>query len=230
MTVAGHYIGGIMRKLFLSTLAMAAFALPAFAQGQLKGLPFDLTTAGNPQAVNITDDTLILTAPKGSDMFTPSDGSKAILTAPRITFVPQGDFIFSARIDVPFAADYDGAALVIYGDDSHWGKLLFERIDAQKSAITSSVVSPVSDNSYHVRVPADDQTVWFKIVRAGPMILFYMSQDGEHWDILRDMAFASPAPVTVGFMSQSPLGENLAASFSDIRFETKTFKDYWQGE
>jgi regulation of enolase protein 1 (concanavalin A-like superfamily) len=221
-----------MRRFIISILAFAVVAMPVMAEpvvGRLASLPQALTLE-NPGKAEVDGDHLILTAPKGSDMFTPSNGAKAVLNAPRITFPVSGDFIFSARVNAPFAADYDGAALVVWSDGAHWGKVLFERINAHESAITSSFVMPASDNSYHVRVPAEDAEVWLKIVRAGDMYLLYMSQDGKTWTILRDLGFQAQAAVSVGFLSQSPLGEQFTATFSHVRFETKTFKDYWQGE
>jgi len=221
-----------MRAFWVSLIAAATITTPALAEpvsGRLAALPFDLVL-DNPGKAEVSGLQIVLTAPKGSDMFTPSNGDAAVLNAPRVTFPASGDFIFSARVKAPFTAYYDGAALVVWSDETHWGKFLFERINDHESAVTSSFVMPASDNSYHVRVPTDDTEVWLKIARAGDMYLLYMSQDGKAWTILRDLGFKATGQVSVGFLSQSPLGDSFAATFSDIRFEAKTFKDYWQGE
>lgn len=221
-----------MRAFIVSILAFAAISAPAMAApvaGRLNALPSALTL-DNPGMAEVSGDRLILTAPKGSDLYTAADGGHGTLTAPRVTFPAEGDFIFSAKMDAPFAANYDGPGLVLWNGDDYWAKLLFERIDEKHSVVSSSFATPVSDNSYHTRLPGDVHTVWLKIVRAGRSVYFYTSLDGKDWQILRDFAVDPAKPLQVGFLSQSPLGEQFTATFSDIRFESKTFKNYWQGE
>jgi len=229
-----------MRAFIVSILAFTFIATPVMAEsgaesgaapvtGRLAVVPQALTL-DNPGVAEVSADRLILTAPKGSDLYTSAEGGHGALTAPRVTFPVEGDFIFSARAEAPFAADYDGPGLVLWNGDDYWAKLLFERIDENHSVVSSSFATPVSDNSYHTRVPGDVHTVWLKIVRAGRKVLFYTSLDGKNWQILRDFAVDPARPLQVGFLSQSPLGEAFTATFSDIRFEAKTFKDYWQGE
>ena len=221
-----------MRAFIISIIAFATISAPVMAEpvaGQLKGLPSALTL-DNPGKAEVSGDRLVLIAPKGSDLYTSADGGHGTLTAPRVTFPADGDFIFSAKAEAPFAANYDGPGLVLWNGDDYWAKLLFERLDESHSVVSSSFATPVSDNSYHTRVPGDVRTIWLKIVRAGRSVYFYTSLDGKNWQILRDFAVDPARPLQVGFLSQSPLGEQFTASFSDVRFETKTFKDYWQGE
>jgi len=221
-----------MRAFIVSILAFAAVSAPVMAEpvtGHLNALPQALTL-DNPGKAEMSSDRLILTAPKGSDLYTSADGGHGTLTAPRVTFPAVGDFIFSAKAEAPFAANYDGPGLVLWNGDDYWAKLLFERLDENHSVVSSSFATPVSDNSYHTRVPGDVHAVWLKIVRAGHSVCFYTSLDGRDWQILRDFAIDPARPLKVGFLSQSPLGEEFTATFSDIRFEAKTFKDYWHGE
>jgi len=221
-----------MRAFIISFLAFAVISTPALAEpvaGRLAVLPSALTL-DNPGKAEVNGDHLILTAPKGSDLYTSADGGHGTLTAPRVTFPAEGDFIFSAKAEAPFAANYDGPGLVLWNGDDYWAKLLFERLDENHSVVSSSFATPVSDNSYHTRLPGDVHAVWLKIVRAGRSVYFYTSHDGKDWQILRDFAVDPAKPLQVGFLSQSPLGEQFAATFSDVHFEAKTFKDYWQGE
>jgi regulation of enolase protein 1 (concanavalin A-like superfamily) len=221
-----------MRAFWLSIFAAAALASPALAEpvkGRLAVLPSALTL-DNPGKAAVSGDRLILTAPKGSDLYTSADGGHGTLTAPRVTFPAEGDFIFSAKAEAPFTANYDGPGLVLWNGDDYWAKLLFERLDENHSVVSSSFATPVSDNSYHTRLSGDVHTVWLKIVRAGRSVYFYTSLDGKDWQILRDFAVDPARPLQVGFLSQSPLGDQFTATFSDIRFEAKTFKSYWQGE
>ena len=221
-----------MRAFIVSILAFAAISAPVMAEpvaGRLKALPSALTL-DNPGMAEVSGDRLLLTAPKGSDLYTSADGSPPVSSAPRVTFPTEGDFIFSAKMDAPFAANYDGPGLVLWNGEDYWVKLLFERLDENHSVVSSSFAAPVSDNSYHTRVAGDVHTIWLKIVRAGRSVYFYTSLNGKDWQILRDVSVDPARPLQVGFLSQSPLGEQFTATFSDIRFEARTFKDYWQGE
>ena len=219
-----------MRKSVIPAAVVMALAFPATAEelsARLDAIPYALSLANPAVKAEVTKDKVVLTAPKGTDLYRSAKG-KSAANAPRITFVPEGDFIFSARVDASFGADYDGGALVVYGDDGYWLKFLFERINANESAVTSSFASPATDNSYHVRVPAEP--VWMKIVRIERQLLLYTSLDGKAWQILRDFSIDPARKLEVGFASQAPLGESYTATFSDIRFEAKTLTKYWTGE
>lgn len=219
-----------MRKSLLLAAAVMVLAFPAAAgelTARIDAIPYALSLANPAVKAEVTKDKLVLVSPKGTDLYHSPRG-ESVATAPRVTFAPQGDFIFSARVDAAFGADYDGGALVVYSDDGYWLKFLFERINANEYAVTSSFASPVSDNSYHVRVPA--APVWLKIVRVDNTILLYMATDGKNWQILRDFAVDPARKLSVGFAAQAPLGESYTGTFSDIRFEAKKLTKYWSGE
>jgi uncharacterized protein len=219
-----------MGKALVLAAAIMVMAFPVAAEelsGRLDAIPYALNLANPAVKAEVSKDKIVLTAPKGTDLYRSAKG-KSAANAPRITFAPQGDFIFSAKVDAAFGADYDGGALVVYGDDGYWLKFLFERINAVENAVTSSFASPATDNSYHVRVPS--APVWMKIVRVDRQILLYTSQDGNAWQILRDFGIDPARKLEIGFVSQAPLGESYTATFSDIRFEAKTLTKYWSGE
>ncbi len=211
-----------------SALPKAKAPAPGILPERLSALPFALKLAGRADAVTVSEDGLTLVAPEGSDLYAPA-GAPAKDTAPRVTFTPQGDFIFSARVARPEGGKYEGGALIISASPTEWAKVLFERLNDTTHAVSSSVAAPVSDNSYHMRLPASAAAVWLKIVRVGGSVMLYASEDGDRWEILRDFPLAASAAVEVGFVSQAPSGSHFAARFSDIRFEAKSLKDYWQG-
>ena len=221
-----------MRLVIVTALALAATVGSAAAaepmSGRLAAIPYPLTLSKASSGAEVTPDALRLTSLKGGDLYSPAKGPRAD-TAPRVTFVPKGDFIFSARVARPHAADYEGGALVVYAGAERWVKLLFERINGTTNAVTSASAAPVSDGAYHIRVAPAVPAMWLKVARSGGSILLYTSTDGADWLILRDVPLDEAAPVTVGFASQSPLGERYDAAFSDIRFEARKVQDYWQG-
>lgn len=217
----------------VAAIAIAAVAgIPAAAQelpGRLSAIPYPLTLSNTAVSADVAPDSLRLVSPKGSDLYSPAKGPP-VDTAPRVTFTPAGDFILSARVSRPHAADFEGAALVVHAGAGRWAKLLFERLNEGANAITSSVADPVGDGSYHIRVAPDVPAMWLKVVRAGGSVLLYTSEDGKRWQILRDFPLAEDLPVSVGFASQSPYGQQYEAVFTDIRFEPRRYQDYWQGE
>lgn len=222
-----------MRMMALVMLALAAAAGgPAQGRelaGRLSAIPHPLTLSNEAISAEMTSDRLRLVSAKGTDLYSPAKGP-GVDSAPRVTFAPQGDFIFSARVARPQAADYEGGALVVYADADRWVKLLFERLPDGANAVTSAVAGPVSDGSYHVRFAADVPAVWLKMARVGGSVLLYASEDGEKWQILRDIPLDEGTGLSVGFASQSPRGDRYEAVFSDIRFEARRLKDYWRGE
>lgn len=178
----------------------------------------------------LTPDSLTITALKGSDYYTPQDGSAATLSAPLVLFPVQGDFIFSARVTMALGANFDGAALMVYADDTHWGKLLLERSQPGMDGVTSTIVAPRGDDAYHVMLAPGQQAIYLKITRQGDMLAFYTSNDGQAWTIARDFTLDTTLPVMAGFEAQSPLGDKATARFDQVRFEGRTPSDFWHGE
>ncbi|QAY77109.1 DUF1349 domain-containing protein [Sphingosinicella sp. BN140058] len=209
--------------------AMAGPTSAEIRPERLSALPYALTLSNKAITAEITPDRLRLVAPKGSDLYSPAKGPP-VDNAPRVTFAPKGDFILSAKVSRPEGSDYAGGALVAHAAGGRWVKLLFERLNASTNAVTSAVASPISDGSYHIRFPADAPALWLKMARAGGSLLLYSSQDGATWQILRDVPMDEAMPLSIGFAGQSPTGERYEAVFSNIRFEARKVKDYWQGK
>jgi regulation of enolase protein 1 (concanavalin A-like superfamily) len=180
--------------------------------------------------VKIMPDSLALTALKGSDFYAPQDGTAANLTAPTLLFPVNGDFIFSARVTIPFQNNFDGAALMLYADDTHWAKLLVERSQPGMEGATSTVVNGLGDDAYHLFLKPGETVIFLKITRQGNMAVFYTSADGKAWTVARDFVLDTGAQTFAGFEAQSPLGEKVEAHFDHIRFEVRTPSDFWQGE
>ena len=178
----------------------------------------------------LTSDSLTITAFKGSDYYTPQDGSAATLSAPLVLFPVQGDFIFSARVTIALGANFDGAALMVYADDSHWAKLLLERSQPGMDGVTSTIVAPRGDDAYHVMLAPGQGAIFLKVTRQGDMLAFYTSNDGQAWTIARDFTLDTALPVMAGFEAQSPLGDTATARFDQIRLEARTPGDFWHGE
>jgi regulation of enolase protein 1 (concanavalin A-like superfamily) len=218
--------------LFFCTLLSATASHAAFAQANptpaIAAIPYALDVRAARGAAPIADGVLTVSATKGTDLFAHPDGSQVTDDTPRVLFVPQGDFIFSAKVKAGFNKAFDGAALLVYAGKSTWGKLLFERMPDGSNAVSTTVAMGAGDDALHQKIDGD--TVHLKIARKGGVYAFYLSSDGAAWRVLRAFALPSDQPVKVGFSAQSPLGERFTGSFSDVRWRAAGFKDYWQGE
>ncbi|NHZ42904.1 DUF1349 domain-containing protein [Massilia sp. CCM 8693] len=212
-------------------LAAALFALQAQAstpEPGLGALPFALDIRADPGAAQVQAGTLVLVAKKGTDLYANTDGSETADNTPRVLFQPTGDFIFSAKAAAGFGKPFDGAALIVYGDKATWGKLLFELAKTGKPGISTTVAKGAGDDAHHGAREGNE--VYLKVVRRKDMFVFYTSQDGASWNMVRAFSLPGAATVKVGFSAQSPMGEEFRARFSDIKFRNAAFKDFWQGE
>jgi hypothetical protein len=220
----------------ICTLAAVALAAQAKASevslkdGQLvvDTLPFALQTRVDSGAATAKNKSLLLLAKKGTDLYANTDGAEITDKTPRVLFQPTGDFIFSAKVSAGFNKAFDGAALIVYGDKTHWAKLLFEFSRAGKPGISSTVAKGVGDDAHHgVR---EAKELYLKVARRKDMFVFYTSPDGRQWSMVRTFGMPAGTSLKIGFSAQSPVGEEFRAEFSDITFRSATFKDYWQGE
>lgn len=191
-------------------------------------IPYPLEAGAQVGEVKTINNSLNLTAFKGSDLFVGTDATNLADSAPRILFQPKGDFIFSAKVNADFKGLYDGGALLVYSDAEHWAKFLFETERPNEFTVTSTVARPDSDNSSHATIKA--KSVYLKIAHTKDMFVFYTSEDGIKWNYARHFGLKTTTPVKIGFSAQSPVGEKFTAIFSDIKFREATFKDFWQGE
>jgi regulation of enolase protein 1 (concanavalin A-like superfamily) len=212
----------------LAALAVACHAFAAPQQLTIDTLPFALDAQLDQGSASVKDKTLVLQANKGTDLFVNPDGAEATDHTPRVLFQPAGDFIFSAKVTAGFHKEFDGGALIVYGDKTHWAKLLFEYSTSGTAGVTSTVAKGVGDDAYHGVQPGNE--VYLKVVRLKDMFVFYTSPDGKRWTMVRTFGMPGAATMKVGFSSQSPDGDAFSARFSDIKFRNETFKDYWQGE
>jgi uncharacterized protein len=179
--------------------------------------------------VKIENNKVDITANKGSDLFTDTTGNKNEESMPALLFLPNGDFIFSAKISAKFGSSpYEGGALIVYAGSKNWGKLLFEKFKSGKVGIATTVSKGTGDDAYHgVR---ENSYQYLKVVRHDSSYIFYTSQDGVEWNFIRHFELKSTDPIRLGFMVQSPVGESFSATFSDIKFRAGTIANFWQGE
>ena len=128
---------------------------------------------------------------------------------------------------VDFAATYDAGVLVLYERDDLWAKLCFERSPQGEPMVVSVVTRRVSDdcNSFVV----DGASVWLRIARIGTAFAFHASTDGGRWQLVRHFALDGDAEGSVGFLAQSPTGDECAVAFERISYRAETLGDLRSG-
>lgn len=202
---------------------------------KVAGVPFPLVpSAARLWRVDEESGTVAVTAEPHTDIFIDPAGdaevnAESMLNAATLLGPPPaGDFQFSARVTVDFAATYDAGVLLLWLDERHWGKLCFEYSPAGEPMIVSVVCRGVADDANAFVVP--DRTVWLRVSRLGGVYAYHASLDGETWQMIR--AFVLTDDVTahrIGFEGQSPTGDGCAVTFDDISFRSERLTDLRDG-
>lgn len=197
-------------------------------------LPFPLAPEGRKACEFAVDEagTLTLSGEARSDLFHDPAGG---LDHPDAGFLvgvpPRGDFALSARVTVPFEAKFDAGVLLVYSDEERFAKACFELSPHGKPMAVSVVTRRHSDDSNAFAVVGD--TLWLRVTRIGAAWAFHTSTDGTWWDMLRYFTLDEPAAdrehVRVGFLAQSPAGEGIAVTFTQIAYTEGAPKDLRDG-
>ena len=208
-------------------IAAAIFicCLPCLTHAQstisISTLPAALTWQNSPQSWNLSHDNVLTIVSKAkSDWFVdPFDGTVAN-SAPILSFTPPSDYILSTRVSVSFKTKWDAGAFMLMGDDHHWAKLSYEFSPEGKPTLVSVVTRGLSDDCNSVSLVSD--SVYLRIARSAKTYVFYFSEGGKQWHILRTFSLDTDLPIRVGFESQSPAGSGATAKFDSITYDAHT--------
>jgi regulation of enolase protein 1 (concanavalin A-like superfamily) len=171
---------------------------------------------------------LALEAAGRTDWFIdPSGAADPVLNAPALIGEAAGDYLFSARVRVRFAATFDAGALMLHVGERVWAKLCFEYSPQREPMIVSVATRGASDDANGFVVEGEE--AWLRIARLGPAFAFHASTDGHAWRLVRHFSLGEGVEPAVGFVAQSPTGEGCAVSFDEIRFEPGRLDDVRSG-
>lgn len=214
---------------FLVLVSHTMIATAQQAQDKIKidAIPFSLQWKNQPLSFKTATNSLEIKAGEKTDMFRDPNATYNTNTAPILLFTPDADFVLSARIGHDFAQKWDGGALVLMSDDTHWVKFCFEKDYTGAKRVVSVVTNDISDDCNSVAYTS--KAAYFKIAKAGNVITLYTSETGTDWLLVRHLQF-NTAPVQVGFLAQSPTGSACTVTFSDIRYLNKKISDPYKGE
>jgi len=164
------------------------------------------------------------TAPARSDWFVDPATGAATATAPLRLIEVTGDFQLRARVEVPLAATFDAGTMFVHGGPSTWGKLALERSPEGTDMIVTVITRGVSDDANGPVVPRPGST-WLRISRTGEVYMFHFSDDGVRWSLARLFTLGPVGEHRVGVGVQSPTGEGLTATFSDVTLLNEALAD-----
>jgi hypothetical protein len=194
----------------------------------LEAIPMRLHWLAQPVGWHAGGSSLSIEAGGQTDWFVdPSGTAESVLSAPALVGDVAGDFAFSARVGVSFAAAFDAGVLMLYADDRTWAKLCFEYSPQQEPTIVSVVTRDRSDDANGFVV--DGGEAWLRIARLGSAFAFHASTDGRRWRLVRYFTFGSNREPAIGFEAQSPTGEGCVVSFEEIRFDRARLGDLRDG-
>lgn len=162
-----------------------------------------------------------------TDLFIDPQGKQSVLSAPRALAALSGDFLISARISVEFAATFDAGALLLWRDETNWGKLCFEYSPQLRPMVVSVVTHGRSDDANAHLV--EGSSVWLRVARIGEACAFHASDDGQTWSLIRHFALGGEGTLQFGFVAQSPTGEGCSATFDHIRYLPERLGDIRSG-
>ena len=184
------------------------------AELQLKSEGFPKSTV-RPQVDS--DGVTVMAAPK-ADMFRDPAGSDSPPDAERFMATVEGDFQFSAHVEVSFHAQFDLGVLLGYVDDDNWFKICAE-LDPDGTRRVVSVVTRdgASDDANGWEI--GDGGIHLRISRMAHAFALHASRDGHTWSMIRYFSLRTntPAALKVGLLAQSPAGEGTRVRFSMIR-------------
>src|SRR5262245_50226232 len=208
-------------------LAVALVVAPSDVT--VKALPRPAAWMNAPKAFTATgDDSFSITAGKETDLYNNmADGSR-VASAPMLLFPADETFVLTTAVKVDFKKEFDGGFLVVWADQDHWTKLLFEKSHYGPFSVCSNVTNGDTDDTVNPDVPGD--RVYLRVTRDKDMFAFYYSVDGKQWMYIRFFRFAAKGPLRVGFGSQSPVGEDCTTVFSNVAYTPSGVSDFWTGE
>ncbi|MET8042103.1 DUF1349 domain-containing protein [Micromonospora sp. NPDC005215] len=141
---------------------------------------------------------------------------------------PEGDFQFSARVSVTFAATFDAGVLLLWRDERCWGKLCFEFSPEGEPMIVSVICRGVADDANAFVVA--DRSVWLRVSRIGRVYAYHASVDGRTWQLIRVFSFdGETSGDRIGFAGQSPTGDGCSVTFDEVSFRPERLADLRDG-
>jgi regulation of enolase protein 1 (concanavalin A-like superfamily) len=215
---------------FMRLLPILILLTSALAQTPaVPGIPSPARWRNAAASSSVGDDgSLAIVGGKSTNWFVnPADGHTEA-NSPVLLFKAGDEFTLRAKLTVDFHTRWDAGCLVVFADETTWGKFCFEMTQWMEPTVISVVTRGRSDDNNSI--PIAGGSVYLEIAKSGQGINFYASKDGRSWRLTRAFHLGERGPLELGFSSQSPVGEGCRTVFSAIRYTPKAPADFWKGE
>jgi uncharacterized protein len=213
-------------------MAAILFNLIAAAQPmdsvRIPAIPRGLYWENSAKTFSVKGNDIVIVAGGKTDMFRDPNVAYNTDNAPKLLFEGDDNFVLIASIEHAFASKWDGGALVIKQDSLHWIKFCFEKDYTAAKRVVSVVTKNISDDCNSVEM--NSNKVYYKVAKADNIITLYYSGNGVKWFLVRHLQFDASKGFKIGFLAQSPTGDQCEVKFSNISYEVKKIKDPYLGE
>ena len=177
-----------------------------------------------PQSYVVENNSLKITATKGTDFFNSPEDSTVVGSAPFLYKEVEGDFVAKALVEPDFSAQWNAVAVMLHVDSLNWIKLAFENSDATGPGIVSVVTKGTSDDANGAMLNGEKR-VWLALVRKGSIYSMHWSVDGENFRMARLTSMADQNAVKIGIEAQSPVGDSAMHQVHHFEIRARTVND-----
>ena len=181
-----------------------------------------------PDYYTLTEGTLIISAPEGSDYFNDPATDKITGNAPFLFSEAEYNFIATTEVKPDFNSVWNGAALMVYIDSLHWAKLCYENSDATGSSVVTVVTNGKSDDA-NGPILQKNESIWLRIIRKENLYGLHWSLDGKDFKMVRLFSLPANTKVKIGMEAQCPAGKTAKHEFLHFSLKKKTVKDLRMG-
>ena len=223
-----------MRRKYITTCVVFLFFVVINLSAQqgdsvsVTGIPYKLNWDNRPMKFLNTADSLVIESGPKTDMFRDPNVTYNTDNAPKLMFAPDENFVLTVSIKHAFKTKWDGGAIILKADSLNWIKFCYEKDYTGARRVVSVVTKDISDDCNSISLTGNK--VRYKMAKADNVITLYCSSNGKQWLLVRHFQFNTDKPLKVGFLAQSPLGENCKVTFSNISYQAKKIKDPYAGE
>ena len=126
-------------------------------------------------------------------------------------------FVFQARVNGQFAAEFDQAGLMVRLNPENWMKCGTELFAGHRRA---SVVFTREFSDWSTMLDLSEAApVWWRVIRKHNSIQVLYSLDGKDFTFVRDGYFEPEVKVDVGILCAAPTGPGFEAVFDHLQLE-----------
>jgi regulation of enolase protein 1 (concanavalin A-like superfamily) len=192
-------------------------------------LPHPLRWHGNPQQWQLSpDSTLTITAGQQTDWFIDPDTGTVKSNAPALLMGVDAPCMLAAQVSANHTATYDAAVLAVYQSSQVWAKLCLELSPQGQVMVVSVVTRGVSDDCN--AIPVAGSQAYLRLAKLDRAYAFHYSPDGRRWQMIRYFSLGDDPHAEIGFLAQSPTGENCTAVFSAVAYRSEKLMDIRSGD